>query len=146
MNLEKLPNNYQQITLDTNIFVYYFGKHSKLHVLAEELFLYIVEKQIRISTSILSLTELLSLKTDEANIKKLEDGFTQIPNLTVLEVNREIATLAAKIRREYKFLLPDAIQLATAAIAKADIFITNDARLQKFKEIKVVLLTKFAKK
>lgn len=142
--MRELLNKYQHISLDTNIFVYYFGKHPEFHSLAVELFLRIVEKQTRILTSVLTLTELLSLKATEANIKKLEDSFTQIPYLTVIEVNREIATLAATIRRKYKFSLPDAILLATAVLAKADIFITNDTRLQKFKEIKVVLLTKFS--
>ncbi len=136
-------NNYKHISFDTNIFIYYFDKHSRFHKIAEYIFIQAIEKQIKISTSILTLTELLSLKTNEANIKKLDESFLQIPNLTVIEVDHDIAKLAAKIRRGYKFLLPDSIQLATALVKKADVFITNDARLQKFKELEVVLLKKF---
>lgn len=142
-NLKKLRNSYKHISLDTNIFIYYFTVYPKLHSIAEDLFVHFAENKIKISASIITLTELLSLKTSDENIEKLENNFYQIPFLEVLDVNRDIASLSAKIRRRHNFLLPDSIHLASAIISGADIFITNDAKLKKFKGIEVALLKDF---
>lgn len=61
--------------------------------------------------------------------------------LAVVEVNEEIADKTALIRRKYGFRTPDAIQLATAVQTRAKVFITNDERLKKLKELKVILLS-----
>ena len=66
--------------------------------------------------------------------------FLETPNLKIKNLDSEIAIEAARIRRKYGFQTPDAIELATAVVAKADAFITNDKRLMKFNEIKVKLL------
>ena len=57
-----------------------------------------------------------------------------------MNVDRTITVEAARIRREYGFRLPDSIQLATALFGKANALITNDERLKKFKELKVINL------
>jgi predicted nucleic acid-binding protein len=41
-----------------------------------------------------------------------------------------VAKIYAAIRRDRRLKAPDAIQLASAASAGADLFVTNDARLQ----------------
>ena len=95
-------------------------------------------------TSILTLTELLSLKAPEPMLKILQSEFFVIPKLKVREVDRTIAVEAAAIRREYNFKLPDAIQLATALSVKAKAFITNDQRLKSFKKLKIISLSDLA--
>lgn len=59
-----------------------------------------------------------------------------------VEVDRDVAREAAAIRRKYGFRLLDAVQLATAKLNKAQIFVSNDKGLQKFKELKVIALGK----
>lgn len=78
-------------------------------------------------------------------IKSLEQELWAIPNFQIIEVNREIAVHAAYLRRKHNPQLADAIQLATAIQAKAQAFITNDRRLKKIKEIKVLVLDEFKK-
>lgn len=73
-------------------------------------------------------------------LDKLEAELYSIPNLSILEVNRIIAKVAAKIGREYGYRLPDAIQLATAQDSKVQAFITNDDRLKRFKKLPIILL------
>jgi len=74
-------------------------------------------------------------------LERLEKEITLIANLQLTEVDNEIAKEAARIKRMYDFALVDSIQLATALENDAEIFITNDKKLQFFKELSVVLLT-----
>lgn len=91
-------------------------------------------------TSILAKAELLSYKRPPKLINALREQFESTPNLTVYEVDDAIALRAAELRRKYSFRLPDAIQIATAIAAKAGAFLTNDGRLEKCKEIKVIVI------
>lgn len=89
----------------------------------------------------LTVIEVLSFKRTCLSEKVFLEAIFSLPNLTILEVNKNIAVEAARIRREYRFTLADSVQLATALYAKAKAFITNDERLKKFKELKVILLS-----
>jgi len=63
-------------------------------------------------------------------------------SIEIIDLNKEIALLAGKIRGEYNFSTPDSIYLASACYAKYNIFVTNDSKLYKFKNILVCPLTK----
>ncbi|MFH1601480.1 MAG: PIN domain-containing protein [Candidatus Shapirobacteria bacterium] len=56
------------------------------------------------------------------------------------EINQEIADWAAMLRRNYHIATPDTLQIATAAVSKAKLFVSNDKNCQKIKEIKVLVL------
>ena len=133
-------SNFSIIALDTNIFIYYLNRTSIYHSQAEELFKKLQSGEFKAVTSILTLTELLSFSISEQGLKILERYFSDIPNTKLMEVNFEIATKAAKIRREQGIKLVDSIQLATALSAKAQVFITNDQKLKQFKKLEVLLL------
>lgn len=135
-NFEK----YKFVGLDTNIFSYHFHQDPLFGPLTKEIFDLLSLNRLRAVTSIITLIEILSVKASSAKIKGLKKLFSEIPNLAVVEVNEEIAYKTAQIRRKYGFRTPDAIQLATAVQAKAKVFITNDERLKKIKELKVKLI------
>ncbi len=97
-------------------------------------------------TSVITLTELLSFRAEKNQLAKLKEVFLLTPNLTIHIVNTEIAMEAGRIRREYRFNLPDSIQLATALITKAQFFITNDNRLKQFKQLKIISLNQLTPK
>lgn len=124
-----------KIALDTNIFIYALEDEGKLGNSARRLFTEIKRKKPQVFTSVLTIQEVFVGVYKEG----LED---RIPNylefilgaglITVVDVNREIVILAAKIRAEHKTIrTPDAIQLATAIYAGAREFITADRRLPK---------------
>ena len=139
-NLRKTLSKFRPITLDTNIFVYYLDRNSSFYSQTEKLFEHIAIRNLSIFTSVIALSELLSFKATRPQLYKLEQELLMIPNLTIIDVNREIAKEAANIRREYKFRLPDSIQLATGLIGRAQAFVTNDRRLAKFQRLPIVLL------
>lgn len=130
----------QIVCVDTNIFIYHYQNSPHFFSETNLFFSKLAEGEISAITSIITLIELLSFHAKDTKIKEIQDAFHSTPRLTVIEVNQEIALEAAKIRRTYKIRLPDAIQLATAIYGKADIFITNDSKLQNFKDIRVILL------
>lgn len=129
------------VAIDTNIFIYYFEDNPQFGTASKKIIDALSSKSLSGVTSIIAISETLSKKDLPIKIAKdIENDFFEIPKLTILEVDRKVAVKAAKIRREYGFRLPDAIQLATAIISRVQALITNDDRLKKFKELKVILL------
>lgn len=129
------------LALDTNIFIYYFQSDPRFGAAAREIFKTLVSGQNKALTSIVSLVEIMSLPMDEKASASLKSHFLETPNLTVYDADQAVGLETARIRRKYGFRTPDAIQLATALIFKADKFITNDKRLKKFDEVEVQLLS-----
>jgi len=128
----------KKVTLDTNCFIYQFAKHPKYSLLTNHLFSLLDQKKNQIITSVISLIEVNShpnLKNQPELIKIYENFFLKTKNLFTYSVDEQIGIKAADIRKIQRFTTPDSIQIATAIIHKADIFITND---QKFKRNKLI--------
>jgi predicted nucleic acid-binding protein len=84
-------------------------------------------------TSALTVGELLVKPTRDGN-EALAQQYLAIfsrPAITVLGFDLDVAGLYARIRHDKSIDPPDAIQLATAALAGVDLFITNDDRLSR---------------
>jgi predicted nucleic acid-binding protein len=82
-------------------------------------------------TSTLTLGEVLVKpleRGDEELCRKYEEAITA-PAL-MLPFDAKAARIYARLRCDRSFRAPDAIQLACAAAARVDLFITNDTRLQ----------------
>jgi len=81
------------------------------------------------SFSVLALTELLSHQQTPAQLKKLDELEKLV---TFIGLTSGMAKKAGELRNKNNGLTtPDSIHLATALVAKADLFITNDNRLAK---------------
>lgn len=134
-------DKYKLVGLDTNIFIYHFEGNPKFIKYTNLVFEALAKQRIHGVTSIISLSETLSYPMPNDIVKEIEEGFKSIPNLTILDLDYKIALEAAKMRRKYPSLkLPDAIQLATTILARAQILITNDKRIKAFKELPIILL------
>ncbi len=134
-------NKYKLIGIDSNIFIYHFEENPQFISTTQFIFNQLSKEKLKAVTSIISIAETLSYPLPAKTLKLIEESFHMVPNLTLYDVDEAIAKEAAKIRRKNGFRLPDAIQLATAKRAKADVFITNDRRLKQFKPLKVLLIT-----
>ena len=53
------------------------------------------------------------------------------PGVTLVSFDRSCARIYARLRQDRTVKAPDAIQLACAASAQTDLFITNDERLSR---------------
>jgi predicted nucleic acid-binding protein len=83
-------------------------------------------------TSALTLGEIL-VKPIRINDPDLVQGFEAAITRTALVVPFDVdaAMIFARLRAARNISAPDAIQLACAAAAGTDLFVTNDERLQK---------------
>ncbi len=62
-------------------------------------------------------------------------------NISLIEISETMADRAGRLRGRYSGLRTvDAVQISAAMEVQADAFLTNDARLKKIKEIKVLVL------
>ncbi len=128
------------VGLDSNIFIYQFEDNPDFIKFTDLIFKDLANNKKKAVTSIISVIEALSYPSLPNVLESIEDAFQSFPNLKIFGIDNEIAKDTARIRREYKYRLPDAVQLATAIQGRAQAFITNDNRLKKFKELKIVLL------
>ncbi len=132
---------FKKVALDSNIFIYQFEQNVKFTIFTNKIINRLDQGEYQGITSIISVIEALSYPSPPKILDLIVESFNSIPNLKIIDINWKISLLAAQIRREYGFRLPDAVQLATAVNAKAQIFITNDARLKSFKQLEVLKLS-----
>jgi predicted nucleic acid-binding protein len=121
-----------RIFWDTNLFIYLFEDYGRLSKAVVELRRNMLVRGDQLLTSALTLGEILVKPAEEGNddlCRKYEEAITR--SSLVLPFDLRAARLYASIRRDRSLRAPDAVQLACAAGAVVDLFVTNDRRLQK---------------
>jgi predicted nucleic acid-binding protein len=85
----------------------------------------------RLYTSTLSVGEILvkPVAARRSDVAERYLAFFRRPGINVLPFDFKAATSYGRIRQDKAIRAPDAIQLACAAAAGIDLFITNDVRL-----------------
>lgn len=83
----------------------------------------------------------------ECRVKPVRDGkhdllqdYDEFFSSAVAEIvvlSREVMDRATEVRARYGVKTPDAIHLAVAVVANCDVFLTNDHRLDRFREITI---------
>ncbi|MDO8515576.1 MAG: PIN domain-containing protein [bacterium] len=122
----------RNIALDSMIFIYLLERNEKYFPVVNIIFELLEKGKITGITSIISPLEVLSPpKLSPDQISLYGRFFKEEKNLITYELKWEIMELAADIRRNYGLRSPDAIQLATAKLEEAGIFITNDEIYKK---------------
>jgi predicted nucleic acid-binding protein len=115
---------------DTNLFIYLFEGTGALAKRVKDLRQAMLERGDQLLTSTLTLGEVLVKpieRGDEELARKYEEAITTTSVMLPLDV--KAAKIYAALRSDRALRAPDAIQLACAAAARVDLFITNDARL-----------------
>jgi len=117
---------------DTNLFIYlvedYGDLSERVYALRERM----IERADSLVTSALTLGEIL-VKPTEVQRQDLCDKYTQALRAAaqVVPFDEGAAATYAEIRCDRTIRPPDAIQLACAAQARVDLFVTNDERLSR---------------
>lgn len=94
-------------------------------------------------TSVITVSEVLvqPLRRNEPElIERYEAALKRGRNILLAEITHPIARRAAQLRANYNLRLPDAFQIAAAIDHGASHFITNDTRLKRVPEIRVLAL------
>jgi predicted nucleic acid-binding protein len=116
---------------DTNLFIYLFEDYGALSKAVAQLRSKMLDRGDQLLTSTLTLGEILVKPTernDSALCMKYERAISA--TATIIVFDAKAAKVYAALRSERSLKAPDAIQLACAASANVDLFVTNDERLQ----------------
>jgi predicted nucleic acid-binding protein len=116
---------------DTNLFIYLFEDYGRLGQRVQDLRRTMLARGDQLITSTMTLGEILVKPAEAGNtelVENLERAITEAA--VVLPFDMKAARIYAQLRCDRSLRAPDAIQLACAAAARVDLFITNDARLQ----------------
>jgi predicted nucleic acid-binding protein len=120
-----------RIFWDTNLFIYLWEDYGVLSQAVADLRTKMLRRGDQLLTSTFSLGEILVKPTEAKDAqlcRKYEDTISSVAMLIPLDAR--VAKIYASIRRDRTLKAPDVIQLASAASVAADLFITNDGRLQ----------------
>lgn len=131
--------NLSIVSIDTNLFIYYFENISPWSGLVESLITRQSPKTVIIASSLL-FTELLvaPMKHHASHLVEVYTHLEQfIEHITILPFTRDIAIYSASLRAHYGISTPDAIHIATAIHGGASIFYTADKRIPHMKEIQI---------
>ncbi len=116
---------------DTNLFIYLFEDYGALSKAVGQLRSKMLARGDQLLTSTLTLAEILVKpieRGDSELCRKYEHAISTASSMISFDV--KAAKIYAALRSERSLKAPDAIQLACAASANVDLFITNDDRLQ----------------
>jgi predicted nucleic acid-binding protein len=133
----------RRCAFDSMIFIYLFEENPAYFSLVQTAFTLLEEGKIEVITSIITPIEVLSNQELDAFPEKLQlysNFFSSLKGLYVQDLNWDLVQKAAFLRRSYNLRTPDAIQLATAIIFKAKVFVTNDDSFRKIKDFSIILL------
>lgn len=118
---------------DTNLFIYLLEDSPGFGAVVQDLRRRMLHRNDRLFTSALTIGEVLVKPLSTGN-RVLADRYRSLfvaPQLTISPFGLEAAEAYAGIRQDRAIQPADAIQLACAAAAEVDLFITNDGRLSK---------------
>jgi len=131
------------VAVDTAPFIYFVERHPTHSTALLPFFQALDAGEIFGVTSILTVVEVLVQPLRRGDIElanKYRDILLGARHLKTLELSRDIAEEAARLRAVHNFQTPDAMQLATAVCAGAIAFVTNDAALKSISTVRVIHL------
>ena len=130
--------------VDTAPLIYFTEGHSEYQQILYELFEANDEDELFFITSTITLLEVLvqPMRLGKEDVAaRYRHLLTESKSIEVIELTNAIATKAALLRARHNLKTPDSIQIATAIEHRADYFLTNDHRLTRIDDIKIITLT-----
>jgi predicted nucleic acid-binding protein len=132
-----------RIFWDTNLFIYLFERNPQWSVRVQELRHRMLVRKDELLTSYLTVGEALTKprETRDTVLEKSYLNFFSGGSVKLVSFELEAARAYADIRSRERVKPADAIQLACAAAAKTDLFVTNDNRLSSVVAAGITFIT-----
>jgi predicted nucleic acid-binding protein len=118
---------------DTNLFIYLLEGSPGFGAAVRDLRRRMLHRHDRLFTSAMTVGEVLvkPLATGHRSLAERYRALLSAPEVTISPFGLDAAEAYALIRQDRAINPADAIQLACAAAAEVDLFITNDGRLSR---------------
>ena len=135
------------VGIDTPLFIYHLEANAKYKDLTQKSFSSMENGSWQGITSTITL---IGINVHPWRIgredvaRKYETLLMNFPNLEVVDIDRDIARVAAQLRARFEIRPPDALQVAASLVAGAQGFLTNDSRLSILKSlVEIIVLDDF---
>jgi predicted nucleic acid-binding protein len=143
MKLDDALAGVDRLGLDTPPFIYLIERNPAYLNLVREVFRRITDGALTAHSSVITLTEVLTQPYRVGNTalaQRYQRFLLHSRNFSLDLVTADTAEQAAALRARYGLRTPDAVQIATALAAGCAALLTNDARLQRVIDLRVLVL------
>lgn len=134
------------VGIDTSVFIYHLEAAGDLAHVAGDALECLSQGAFQGITSVITLMELwvrpMALQQPQV-AREYDVLLANYPNLTIAEVDRDVAWKAAELRATHRIRPADAIQIAACIDGGATAFLTNDRDLRRVDLLEVLLLEDF---
>lgn len=133
----------RRVHVDSNVLIYFLQNNPDYSSLVRPLFELISDGRVVAVSSYITLLEIMVRPIQEGKTAlalEYRDYLVGSRHFELFPVDRGIAEEGASICAKFKLKTPDAIQLATALKQRADVFLTNDAKLRRYDRVEVLVL------
>lgn len=120
------------VGIDTPVFIYHLEAHDKYSAMTQKCFSSLEDGKWQGITSPITLMEINvhPWRIGREDIaRKYETLLMNFPNLVIVDIDRDIARIAAQLRARFDIRPPDALQVAAGLALGGKGFLTNDHRL-----------------
>jgi len=133
----------RRLAFDSAPIIYFIEAHPAYCPIVEKVLERVDAGALSGLSSVLTLTEVLTrpmqLHREDLQGQYL-DFLVHSRNFSVVALDLRMSVRAAELRARYGIRTPDALQLACVIETRSDAFLTNDAKLRKVEEIRVIIL------
>jgi predicted nucleic acid-binding protein len=132
-----------RLGIDTAPIIYFIEAHPLYEAIVTPIFKLIADRKLTGITSTITLTEVLVQTFISANMRlqqEYRDILLYSPDFEVIPIDVNVAERAAELRARYGLRTPDALQIAAALSSDCEAFVTNDSKLQRVTELRILVL------
>jgi len=145
MTLDEALAGVTSLCLDTAPLIYFVEANPTYLATMRDVLRRIDSGAIAGLSSVITLTEVLTQPKKKGN-SAVQEAYRDVllhgRNFSLIHIDEVIADSAATLRAVYNLRTPDALQIAAGMNSGCDAFLTNDAALERVKEIRVLTLDK----
>lgn len=118
---------------DTMLFIYWLEAHPRHGKQVEQIHRRMAQRGDQLCTSVFTVGEVLTgaYKSGRKSEAQQIRSYFESSAVRLLPFTTDAAECYAMIRAEFKVAPADAIHLATASLARVDVYLTNDSALKK---------------
>ena len=141
LKISEALRDVNHLYFDTAPLIYYLEQNPPFVARMELIMAQADSAQIRATTSVLTLTEILVQPLKVGNTDHAQDLYDAVLDRFgngLATVTSEIALSAAAIRARHELRTPDALHLATTLRQGCDAFLTNDSHFKRVRNLRIL--------